>query len=465
MFMQRELHQSLKNLDTNNERLSSGQRINRSADDGAGLTVASSLQADIRANKMVLRNIEDGLTSAERAESGMSMIIGLATKMRELAVYASTETIDDSDRAILNNEYEIIRGNLDEVAEGASWNEQNLLTTNAVDMGLLVDVSGSMQTTIDNVEAAIGDVAASIEENFISLELGLAQMGDRVDSLDYTDRTADLGDPAFLTRVSEMYASGAWMDPYASILEASGVSDTTGQNDPDAFTWRSNSTGKILVMITDTGDEDNAPAHGGIGETATAAAMANSGIEVHVIGSSTSNAATNEITSATGGSFKNLGTNGTATASALQEIADDVSSRFGGKPDTQIQIGLDASDESVFSLSLPLDFTAAGIGLGGSYISDVENARIALSALDSAIEKIASMRAKLGGQYNTLLNVYSNVQNKITNDTAASSKIIDTDIAMEVSEQTNNKVRADIAQTSMSQAKDINISTVQNILS
>ena len=172
----------------------------------------------------------------------------------------------------------------------------------------------------------------------------------------------------------------------------------------------------------------------------------------------------NEIVTATGGSFKNLGTNGSSTATALQEIADDVSSRFGGKPDTQIQIGLDNTDESVFSLSLPLDFTAAGIGLGGSSVADVDSARSALSALDSAMTKISLMRAKLGGQYNALLNVYSNVQDKISNDQVTVTKIADTDFATEVSDQTANKIRSDIAQTSISQAKNISLTTIQNLL-
>lgn len=98
------------------ERLASGLRINSAADDAAGAGIANRMTANLRANVVVARGINDGISLAQVAEGGLDGINTLVQRARELAVYAATETLSDTDRATLHDEFVQLREEIDRIA-------------------------------------------------------------------------------------------------------------------------------------------------------------------------------------------------------------------------------------------------------------------------------------------------------------------------------------------------------------
>src|SRR5690606_2232136 len=88
------------------EKLASGKRINKSADDAAGLAIAKKMESEIRGMKVAQRNANDGISMIQVAEGGLSETSNLITRMRELSIQASSDTIGEKERGYLNLEYE-----------------------------------------------------------------------------------------------------------------------------------------------------------------------------------------------------------------------------------------------------------------------------------------------------------------------------------------------------------------------
>ena len=94
-----------RQLEDSFRKLSSGLRVGRAADDAAGLAVAENLDARARSQRMAMRNTNDGISMIQTAEGGLNEAADLYKRMRELAVQASSETLADTERTYLNDEF------------------------------------------------------------------------------------------------------------------------------------------------------------------------------------------------------------------------------------------------------------------------------------------------------------------------------------------------------------------------
>lgn len=102
------------------ERVSSGQRVNSAADDAAGSSIANRMTADLRADAVLTRGISDGIGLMQVAEGGLDGINSLLQRSRELAVQAASDTLADSDRAALNTEYKQLRAEIDRLSRSTT---------------------------------------------------------------------------------------------------------------------------------------------------------------------------------------------------------------------------------------------------------------------------------------------------------------------------------------------------------
>ena len=100
-------------LGTRLERISSGKRINTAADDAAGLAVSDKFTTRVRGMEVAKRNALDGVSLVQTADSALSGIANMLSRMRELAVQSASETLTSSDRAFLNNEFGFARKQCD----------------------------------------------------------------------------------------------------------------------------------------------------------------------------------------------------------------------------------------------------------------------------------------------------------------------------------------------------------------
>lgn len=108
-------------------KMSSGERINKAADDAAGLAISEKLKAEIRSSRQANRNANDGMSLVQTAEGGLNESSTILTRMRELAIQAATDTLTDADRANSSLEYEQLKRELDRISQSTEFNGHKLL--------------------------------------------------------------------------------------------------------------------------------------------------------------------------------------------------------------------------------------------------------------------------------------------------------------------------------------------------
>ena len=113
------------------EKLSSGYRVNRAADDAAGLAVSEKMRAQIRGLNMAIRNAQDGVSMIQTAEGGAQKIQDMLQRMRELAVQAANETLTDEDKAQLDKEFKQLQAEIDRTAQSTTFNTKPLINASA----------------------------------------------------------------------------------------------------------------------------------------------------------------------------------------------------------------------------------------------------------------------------------------------------------------------------------------------
>ena len=124
---QRNLGNNNSRLGTSLERLSSGLRINRGADDAAGLAISEALRADIRSLNQANRNANDGISLINTAEGALSEQSSILVRMRELAAQAATGTVGSTERATIDREFNALRDEIDRISSVSEFNGQKLV--------------------------------------------------------------------------------------------------------------------------------------------------------------------------------------------------------------------------------------------------------------------------------------------------------------------------------------------------
>ena len=182
----RNLYNSTTKFQKSMEKLSSGLRINRAADDAAGLAISEGLKSDIRALEQAGRNASDGISMVQTAEGALDEVSNILLRMKELTEQSLTGTLGDTERGYLNAEYTQLQFEINRISDSTEFNGTKLLDgsggaavniqvgigTNAWD-SIAIDLSGDqdsaglgLATSIDtaaNAATAMGEIDAAIE--------------------------------------------------------------------------------------------------------------------------------------------------------------------------------------------------------------------------------------------------------------------------------------------------------------
>ncbi|MBY0553892.1 flagellin FliC [bacterium] len=124
---QRFLSTSQRNIQNSMSQLSSGSRINKSADDAAGLAISENMKSQIRSAVQARRNANDGISLVQTAEGGLNEISSITTRMRELAIQASSDTVGDKERSFIDLEVQQLKSEIERIASTSNWNSTKLL--------------------------------------------------------------------------------------------------------------------------------------------------------------------------------------------------------------------------------------------------------------------------------------------------------------------------------------------------
>jgi flagellin len=120
------------------EKLSSGYRINRAADDAAGLAISEKMRRQIKGLTQASTNAQDGISCVQTAEGALAEVHDMLQRMNELAVQAANGTQTSADRSYINSEIQALTSEIDRVASTTTFNEQNLLNGTFKNKGLQV---------------------------------------------------------------------------------------------------------------------------------------------------------------------------------------------------------------------------------------------------------------------------------------------------------------------------------------
>lgn len=157
---QRQLVNSQRNIQNSMSQLSSGYRINKSADDAAGLAISENMKAQLRGIGQAKRNANDGISLVSTAEGALGEISNISTRIRELAVQSASDTMGERERNFINEEAQQLKAELARIAAVSKWNDVPLLdgTTPVFDIQI-----GSNNTEDDRIVYDASQAVATLE--------------------------------------------------------------------------------------------------------------------------------------------------------------------------------------------------------------------------------------------------------------------------------------------------------------
>jgi flagellin len=137
------------------EKLSSGMRINKSADDAAGLAISETMRAKVRSLEQAKRNAGDGVSMLQVAEGSFNEISNMLVRLRELAVQAASDTIGNKERSYTNREYIQLVDEIDRISNTTEFNGMMLLKgeegTGLQDITLHIDAGDGLVANTDSI--------------------------------------------------------------------------------------------------------------------------------------------------------------------------------------------------------------------------------------------------------------------------------------------------------------------------
>ncbi len=186
MNTHRQLLQTDRMLSSSLEKLSSGLRINRAADDSAGLAISQRLRSQVDGLKMASQNAEQAKNMVQTSEGFLGEIHNMLGRMRVLAVQAASDTVGTSDRNSLQAEFALLRDEIDRIALAAEYNGEALLDgtfSGQYQIGANAGANDAIAITIDSVSSADLAIDASSIDTLADATAALTELTTAIDSV------------------------------------------------------------------------------------------------------------------------------------------------------------------------------------------------------------------------------------------------------------------------------------------
>lgn len=423
-------------LAKSSEKLSSGYRINRAADDAAGLSISEKMRKQIRGLSQASTNAEDGISAVQTAEGALTEVHSMLQRMNELAVQAANGTLEEEDRQSIQDEIDNLVTEIDRVSETTKFNELYLLKGNGSEMVTKTKNATPMTAKydIDTDTVVIKKKASQITPANWYLEGATAALaGDNaiIENL----MVDEDGNVTTKDGVALYKAAAVDGTEFGSQTEAQKVSDADIQ-----IIYGASST----VLYSDSG---------------CTAAVAEEDLKNYF----------NED-----GTVKSQlyakNTAGTATAVGAEQIDKFVKVTPAADEEEyqeeqmkaltfSLHVGSESSDPHN-KITVTIDsMSAKGIGidgLSGTGLMTQADATDAIDTIGAAIKKVSSQRSALGAIQNRLEHTIVNLDNVVENTTAAESRIRDTDMAEEMVTYSKNSILQQAGQSMLAQANQAN---------
>ncbi len=440
------------------EKLSSGYKINRAADDAAGLSISEKMRKQIRGLTQASANAQDGISTVQTAEGALNEVQDMLQRMNELAVKSANGTNSADDRSYIQNEIDQLVTEIDRVSTTTKFNETYLLQGDARGTVSATDTDQKVESKLADVElnAAAGSelVAGDVVLGKVTAEVDQAKGGALIGNLsgsvlDALNNAADgtititQKKDAGNTKLIDQYEVKDGNNVKATLTQAQlktmGVNITAG-------TGANAGEMKIQLKWNQTEQKD---LQAGLSIKADAANVAaqklhDSGLKV---GDEVKVTIKAEKEAATGNTVTKL----KAYDNAYVPDALNVSLHVGA--DSSADNKIEMSIESMSAKSLGLVNEDGKLLVDGK---DSTNADKAIDTIAQAIQKVSTQRSALGAVQNRLEHTVNNLDNVVENTTSAESQIRDTDMATEMVKYSNNNILSQAGQAMLAQANQSN---------
>jgi flagellin len=167
--VQKNLKEVSQKGDSELEKLSSGKRITKSADDAAGLAIATNLEAQTKGLRQATRNANDGISLVQTAEGGLNETTNILVRLRELSVQSASDTIGDQERKFSDLEFKQLTSEVERIATSTQFNGKNLLSGEGDTMDFQIGIMNDAKN--DRLSYRPQDSSAR------SADLGIAELG------------------------------------------------------------------------------------------------------------------------------------------------------------------------------------------------------------------------------------------------------------------------------------------------
>jgi len=154
----RNLYNNNAAIDSNFEKLASGSRINKAADDAAGLAISENLKAQIRSAHQATRNANDGVSLVQTAEGGLNEMSNIIIRIRELGIQAASDTVGDTERGFINTEVQQLKSEMQRISDSTKWGKTKLLDGSTPTFDFQVGLNNSAESDRLSFDSA-GNVA------------------------------------------------------------------------------------------------------------------------------------------------------------------------------------------------------------------------------------------------------------------------------------------------------------------
>lgn len=435
-------------LDTSLERLSSGYRINRAADDAAGLAISEKMKTQIAGLNQAARNAADGISVIQTAEGALDEVEAMLQRMRELSVQAANGVNTDDDRKAIQDEINQLNEEINRVSETTEFNTKKLLN-GTVDRRSysdnekiqLISLSDSVDITEYKLTVTTAPQAAEVSVALPGTTSKTAKL-DLEGKISINDKEIEIGKDDTLNDIYEKIRNACSAVDINVFPVAGGGTTPEPLATADGFFFQS----------VDKGDDaeieiycDNTKLADALGiTTGTKAAGADAEVELDY----TSGFAPTATVSINGDyvtitdmdnfrmKFKVDGT-ASATVTVLKAGPMD------------LQIG--ANEGQTMEVRIPRVNTDT-LGTTVANVNTQESAEHAITIFENAVNEVSSIRAKLGAYQNRLEHAINSLNVSAENLTEALSRIEDVDMASEMVNYTQQQVLAQSGNAMLAQA-------------
>jgi flagellin len=443
-------------LSKSSEKLSSGYKINRAADDAAGLAISEKMRKQMRGLTQASSNAEDGISAVQTAEGALTEVHDMLQRMNELAVKAANGTNALSDRQTIQDEVDQLLTEIDRVAETTKFNEIYLLKGDAN------RVEKYLQAKDAGIDGQLQDGATTATFTMNALQFG--------DSISIGGKQYQIG----LVGTDGVDAAKAIVDSMASgeLITIDGVQYTLTDNaaeenaDKNILT-KDKLQGKIVeqssvlykgktyhVMKDDVSVNGDKKADDvdDVDASVITAAKAYSMIRQELT-------LANSIGAKTGG-------NAEVADVVMDDQTNPTKAIFTfdkGKYDVQealnfnLHVGADADMTNKIGVTIDA-LDTRGLGINGLNVKDSTGAyaTYAIDSIAEAIAHVSQQRSMIGAIQNRLEHTINNLDNVVENTTAAESQIRDTDMATEMVKYSNANILQQAGQSMLAQSNQAN---------